>query len=82
MVDPIAAIITAMSKPAVTALVGNRVWVGPDLPQGYTPDTGPAILFVIRGGGFDYTRTILSPSLYVQLYGVNEGVCIDLWRTC
>jgi len=82
MVDPIAAIITAMSTPTVTALVSNRVWVGPDLPQGYTPDTGPAILCVIRGGGFDYTRTILSPSLYVQLYGTDEGVCIDLWRTC
>lgn len=82
MVDPFAAIITFMSTPAVTAVVSDRIWPGPDLPNGYTPDAGPAILFVVRGGGFDYTRRILKPSLYVRMYGTDDETCIDLWRVC
>ena len=82
MVDPFAAIITFMSTPDVAAIVANRVWPGPDLPEGYTPDAGPAILFVVRGGGFDYTRRILNPSLYVRMYGKDDATCIDLWRVC
>ncbi len=48
---------------------GKRLVYGRDLPAGYKPSDGSALLFNIRSGGQDYTSGMLMPSIQFRSYG-------------
>lgn len=62
--------LTAM--PALVMLTGQRIYAGVDLPAGYTPDAGPAVLFSPRGGGQDFSSAVLNPSYQFRSYAATE----------
>lgn len=82
MIDIFQAVLDAVSQPEVTALTGDRIWEGPDLPEGYSPLEGPAIVFVLRTGPIEYHRRLVRPSYFVRMYGASESECSNLWRRC
>lgn len=62
-----------VSKPAITAIFGNRVYAARSLPVGYMPDQGPALLFNVRGGGQEYSSQAYAPSVQIRVYAATEG---------
>lgn len=63
----------------LASLAGSRIYVGRDLPAGYTPADGPAVLARANGGTPDYANTI-RPSLQVRCYGLTEGAVREVSR--
>jgi len=63
-----------ISLAEITAAFGKRVYSGRYLPSKYTPDLGAAVLFMMRGGGQDYSSKVLQPSVQFRIYGSTEGV--------
>lgn len=57
-----------LTDPTLTALVGSRIYYGADLPAGYTPADGPAILFNTRGGSVAYHNQTLQPSCQYRCF--------------
>ena len=57
----------------ITALTGARIYAGVDLPAGYTPSAGSALIFSIRGGGQDFSSHVLAPSMQFRAYGATEA---------
>lgn len=65
----------------LATLVGTRIFAGVDLPAGYTPDSGPAILFSARGGpGTDESGLVLWPSYQFRSYGSTEAIAAAVDR--
>lgn len=71
----------ALTKTAITDVVGTRIYAASDLPDGYqlTPDparptlSGPAILVVERPGVRDSgSGVVVSSGLYVRCYAATE----------
>lgn len=71
MIDTPATIRTFLSEQAaLTALTGERIWAEMNVPPpGYKPTDGGALTFRIRGGGPDYSRSVLNPSVQFKCYG-------------
>lgn len=63
-----------LTKPAITALTGTRIYANRDVPPtGYTPDQGAAICFASRGGSVnDESSTHLRESYQFKCYGLDE----------
>ena len=61
------------SLSGVTAVFGQRFFSGRYLPSGYSPSQGPAALFMVRGGGQDYSSHLFSPSIQVRVYADTES---------
>ena len=57
-----------LTDPTLTALVGSRIYYGADLPAGYTPGDGPAVLFNTRGGAVAYHNRTLQPSCQYRCF--------------
>lgn len=57
----------------VSAVLGARVYSGSYLPPGYSPASGPALLFSPRGGGQDFSSHVLSPSIQMRVYAETEA---------
>lgn len=73
----------------VTAIVGERIYAGTSLPTGYNPtpergndDSGPAILFTVRGGPpqGQQRAVLLFPIVQIRCYGEDEGIARVLDR--
>lgn len=69
------------AKPALFVLTGTRIYASMDLPAGYTPDSGAALLFSARGGGQDYSSKVLSPSYTFRCYAATEAAARALSQT-
>ena len=71
-----------LSKTALTALTGTRIWAERfNPPDGYVPSEGSAIAFRARGGNVDYSRALLHNSWQFKCYGLDEGAANALYRT-
>lgn len=59
------------TKTGITAITGtgSRLVAGTDLPPGYKPAQGSALLFNLRSGTPDYTSGMFSVSLQFRCYG-------------
>lgn len=58
----------------VYGFTGERIFASTDLPTGYTPDAGAAVLFSARGGqGPDESGLILWPSYQFRSYAATEA---------
>lgn len=60
--------------PAIQTVFGSRIWASLDPPNGYTPTTGPGVVFIIKGGELD---TIWKPDGEFLVYATTEKVCRD-----
>ena len=60
------------SAAGLTAYTGERIYASRNLPAGYKPTDGPAVVFGIRGGGQDYTSHVLMPALQFRCYGATQ----------
>lgn len=60
-----------VTKTGITAITGtgSRLLAGTDLPPGYKPAQGSALLFNLRAGTMDYTSGMFSVSLQFRNYG-------------
>jgi hypothetical protein len=58
---------------ALRAVVGERVYVATELPAGTTQAQLPLVLATARGGGQNYSSTLLRSAYQVQAFGRNEG---------
>jgi hypothetical protein len=83
MIDVQAAIRTFIKqKPAVVALVGDRVYAGRNVPPpGYEPATGSAVAFMSRGGSMAYGDGLARLSVQVKCYGETEVDANTLYTT-
>lgn len=61
-----------MAIPSLTAVVAQRIYASVNLPAGYQPSQGPAIVFTTSGGAPDYAP-LLRPTLMFRCYGVDEA---------
>ena len=57
----------------ITTLTGTRIYSAVDLPAGYDPGDGSALLFVARGGGVDYSSHVLAASMQFRAYGASPA---------
>jgi len=75
--DALATVRTYLATIAgITAITGTgkRLVAGPNLPAGYKPQDGSALLFNVRSGSQDYTSGMLNPSIQFRSYGgFDEG---------
>lgn len=69
-----------LTNAALVALVGDRIYAGVDLPEGYTPADGPAILFNARGGTDEYHRVTTKPSVQYRCYAATPILCMTVDR--
>jgi len=67
-----------LASSTVVSYVGSRVYAGEQLPVGYKPADGPAILFNVRGGGMAYHNLTEDPSIQYRIYGETLN---DIWDT-
>lgn len=68
-----------IADPGLAPLVDQRVFASTDLPTGYTPDDGAAILFAARGGqGPDESGLILWPSYQFRCYAPTEAMAREV----
>jgi hypothetical protein len=51
--------------------VGTRVYASTELPAGYKPSDGAAVLVMLRGGGVDYSGKLAQPVVQVECYGID-----------
>jgi hypothetical protein len=76
----------ALSRTALTAVVGTRVFISNDLPVGYdvrphpgnAAFTGPAVLFSGRGGRPNSTSVLLGATYIARCYGVTQAEAREL----
>lgn len=61
-----------VGQSALVALIGQRLYASQTLPTGYTPQTGAALLFSVRGGPQDYSGKVLMPSYQFRGYAQDE----------
>lgn len=74
MIDSDAVVVAVLSHDANLAhLAGTRIYASADLPPGYTPEQGPAILLSARGGVQDFSSKVLTPSYQFRLYAATEA---------
>jgi len=57
----------------ITAVFGSRIYAGRNLPAGYEPRIGPAVLLAVRGGTMDYSSKVLEPSVQMRIYAETEA---------
>jgi hypothetical protein len=57
---------------ALRTVVGDRIYVATELPTGTTQAQLPLVLVTARGGGQNYSSTLLTPSYQTQCFGRNE----------
>lgn len=71
MLDAPAVIRTYLAgQSGLTALCADRIWAEAVVPPpGYLPTDGGALTFRIRGGGADYSRAVINPSVQFKCYG-------------
>lgn len=78
MIDPLANIRDYLiSQGVLTDLVADRIYAATDtenLPPLYTPNDGPCVAFKVRGGGLDYTSSIIQPSVQFQCVGIDTVI--------
>lgn len=83
MIDVAAATRTyLLSKPAITAVFGTRIYAETDYPEvDYTPSDGPALCFKSRGGSMDTEQdVILTPSMQFKCFGIDEETANEGYR--
>lgn len=51
---------------------GNRIYAGSQLPKGYTPASGNAVIFTTRGGDVDYSSQVFTAALQFSCYGTGS----------
>jgi hypothetical protein len=51
---------------------GIRIFASRNLPAGYSPEKGPALLFSMRGGGQDFSSKLHVSSVQFRAYGADE----------
>lgn len=71
-----------LADPAISALVGDRIWASRTSPmRGWSPQDGHAICVSIRGGSqLNYVGNDLNVSVQVQCYGSTEFEANRLYR--
>ena len=69
-----------LADDALKVLVGDRIYPGSDLPEGYKPADGPAVLFGARGGGPAYHGATLQPSVQYRSYALSEEQAAEVDR--
>lgn len=65
---------------ALVALVDDRIYAGVDLPPGYKPGDGPAVLFAVRGGADSYHSGTFWPSCQYSCYAATEREAREVYR--
>jgi hypothetical protein len=65
--------VTALTATLGTFEGGACLYASNDLPEGYTPDHGPAILFKVRGGEQSFSSKQLAPSVQFQCFASTES---------
>jgi hypothetical protein len=68
-----------VANPALTAVVGQRIYAAERLPAGYKPSEGPAVLFKTNGGIAEYGPT-LRPTIQMRCYGLDESTARQVDR--
>jgi hypothetical protein len=63
---------------SLTAVATGGIYASPDLPPGYTPANGPALLFGIRGGSLDYSAKTLTPSFQFRSFAATRAAAQQL----
>lgn len=82
MIDPLLAFRNLiLSKGAITALTGNRIYAGVTYPPGEYVPGQYAITLNSRGGSLTWDRQLLSESFTVKCYGASELDAMTLYRT-
>lgn len=61
-----------LSRPALTAVTGQRIYAGSNLPSGYQLSQGEAILLSVRGGGRNYSEVIKEPNVQALCYAPDD----------
>lgn len=68
-----------LQQAGLTALVGQNLWAATDPPKSYPgPAVSPALVFVARGGGVDYSDAILARSFQFRAIGQTEAAARQL----
>lgn len=62
------------SLAGVRAVFGSRIYAGANLPAGYKPRDGAALLLAMRGGSQDFSSKLFSVSIQVRVYAESEAV--------
>jgi hypothetical protein len=57
----------------ISAVFGSRVYAGKNLPAGYDPSKGAAVLLAVRGGTMDYSSKVMEPSVQMRVYAETEA---------
>lgn len=57
----------------VRAVFGSRIYAGVNLPAGYKPQDGVALLLAMRGGSQDFSSKLFSVSIQVRVYAESEA---------
>jgi hypothetical protein len=82
MIDPSAEVLEFLTgQPAMVVLTGDRMYADTDLPRGYKPADGQALLLATRGGRPDYSSLVLYPSFQFRSYGPDFEACWELDQT-
>lgn len=58
-----------LSQPAITALTGQRIFASNELPTGYKPSDGIAMMFGNRSGGHNDSFTIMRIGVQFRVFG-------------
>lgn len=58
--------------PDLTQIFGTRIFTGRNLPAGYKPGNGAALLLMVRGGDQDFSSRVLMPSIQFRIYAETE----------
>lgn len=65
-----------LAQAPLVALTGQRIFASDQLPAGYKPGDGAAILIGMRGGGMDYSSQILKISAQFRIYAPTQSQII------
>jgi hypothetical protein len=72
MVDPLAEV-RAFVAAYASSTFGVRVYAGANLPTGYTPKRGAALLLTVRGGEQDYSSQVWRVSVQARCYAETDA---------
>lgn len=65
-----------LTQAPLVALTGQRIYASDQLPTGYKPSDGVAILIGMRSGGMDYSSQILRIATQFRIYGATQAQII------
>lgn len=65
-----------LAQASLVALTGQRIYASDQLPTGYKPSDGAAILIGMRSGGMDYTSQVLRIAAQFRIYAPTQAQII------